>query len=118
MQKSNKKNCLCKFEKRQREKESRKWELDIWKQIKLDNEIEDPPLDLPPPKRLLGPYGGHTLEGNVLKTRSNRLVQPVGPGTEYESGWVNLSKSLMGQIEVKPEKSSRTIRTKEPEPIL
>jgi hypothetical protein len=42
-------------------------------------------------------YQNNFFEPNVLKTRSNRSVQSVGPGTSDESGWVNLLKPLVGQ---------------------
>lgn len=42
---------------------------------------------------------------NVLKIRLNWLVQPVRPGSGYESDWFNFSKPLVNQNQSKTEKT-------------
>lgn len=49
---------------------------------------------------------------NVLKIRPNRTVQPVGLGTGDESGWINLSKLLMGQNRKNQIEPLKPVRTK------
>lgn len=48
---------------------------------------------------------GMVAVNNVLKIGLNRSVQPVGPGTGDESGWINLSKPLVGQNQSKTGKT-------------